>query len=154
MSGYGSCVVGRIGLAAVNPTVSSLVIGEHPARAVVGEHVPISAAVFREGHDAVAANVALRTPSGVRIPFVRLAAGPPGSDRWQTTVVLDERGMWTFTIEGWSDPFATWEHSVTAKVEAGQGADELANDLEIGARLFDRLAGPRSGVPKSERGWP
>ncbi len=144
-------MVGRIGLAAVNPTVSSLVIGEHPARAVVGEHVPISAAVFREGHDAVAANVALRTPSGARIPFVRLAPGAPGSDRWETTVVLDERGMWTFTIEGWSDPFATWEHAVTVKLDAGQGADDLANDLETGAQLFERLAGPRSTVPKADR---
>jgi starch synthase (maltosyl-transferring) len=133
------------------PTVGSLATGEHPARAVVGEHVPISAAVFREGHDYVAANVALRAPGGRKIPFVRLSAGPVGSDRWETTLVVDEPGMWTFVIEAWSDPLSTWEHAVTVKIDAGQGADDLANDLETGALLFLQLAGPKSSMPTSDR---
>ena len=35
-----------------------------PAKAVVGETFEVTATVFREGHDAVAANVVLRDPSG------------------------------------------------------------------------------------------
>jgi len=61
-------VVGRLGLTSVSPVVAG---GTLPAKAVVGEHTPVSAVVFREGHDAVAANVALRGPGGARIPFVR-----------------------------------------------------------------------------------
>src|SRR6185437_11182323 len=49
-------------------------------------------------------------------------------------------GNWTYQIEAWSDPLATWYHAVEVKADAGQDADELANDLEIGARLFERLA--------------
>jgi starch synthase (maltosyl-transferring) len=138
-------MVGRLGLTAVSPTVNS---GEHPARAVVGEQVPVSAAVFREGHDAVAANVSVRGPAGAKVPFIRMTPGAAGTDRWHATIVPDRPGLWTFVVEAWSDPFSTWQHTVTVKIEAGQGAEDLANDLEIGARLFDRVS---RTLPKAER---
>ena len=77
-----------------------------------------------------------------------MTKGAPGTDRWHATVVLDRPGQWTFAIEAWSDPMSTWHHAVTTKIEAGQGAEDLANDLEDGARLFDRLA---KALPKDER---
>jgi starch synthase (maltosyl-transferring) len=123
-------------------------VPELPARAVVGEHVPVSAVVFREGHDAVAATVVLRDPAARKSPGRRMVPGAPGSDRWHATVVPDRPGLWSFVVEAWSDPFSTWHHAVTAKVEAGQGRDDLANDLEDGARLFERLA---KLLPKTER---
>ncbi|MCW2602587.1 MAG: alpha amylase catalytic region, partial [Pseudonocardiales bacterium] len=122
--------------------------GQLSARAVVGEHVPISAIVFREGHDSVGASVAVRKPSGGRIPFLRMTPGAPGSDRWHATITPDEPGLWTFTVEAWGDPLATWHHAVTVKLDAGQGAADLANDLEDGARLFTQLA---RLVPKEHR---
>ena len=76
---YGGPVVGRFGLADISPVVGSTADGEHPARAVVGEHVPISATVFREGHDAVAANVVVRAPDGRRLPFLRMTSGHAGT---------------------------------------------------------------------------
>ena len=42
-------------------------------------------------------------------------------------------------VDAWSDPWATWRHAVTVKLNAGQGPDELANDLEVGARLLQRV---------------
>jgi starch synthase (maltosyl-transferring) len=141
-------VVGRFGISDISPLVGSTVSGEHPAHAAVGEPVPISAVVFREGHDAVGANVVLRDPAGKKGPFTRMAKGAPGTDRWHAEVVFDRPGKWSFTIEAWSDPMSTWHHAVTTKIEAGQGAEDLANDLEDGARVFDRLA---KAVPKDER---
>src|SRR4051795_11459537 len=44
--------VGRIPVLAVGPVVDG---GRFPGRAVMGEPVPMTATVFREGHDAVAA---------------------------------------------------------------------------------------------------
>ncbi|RKG63831.1 maltotransferase domain-containing protein, partial [Corallococcus terminator] len=67
---------------------------------------------------------------------------------WVTTFVPDTAGLWTFVVEAWSDPFGTWEHAVEVKIDAGQGAEDLANDLEEGARLFERLA---RQVAKGER---
>jgi starch synthase (maltosyl-transferring) len=114
--------------------------GELPSRAVIGEPVGIEATVFREGHDAVAASVVWRSPAGVEAPFNRMHPVGSGLDRWRTEVVADTTGNWSYLIEAWSDPLATWYHAVEVKVDAGQDADELANDLETGARLFERLA--------------
>ena len=60
----------RLGISDVAPVVSC---GSFSARAVVGEHLPVTATVFREGHDAVAANVVWCPPGGGPSPFVRMA---------------------------------------------------------------------------------
>ena len=46
---------GRLGIDQVEPVVAC---GRYPAKAVVGELLPVTATVWREGHDAVAATVA------------------------------------------------------------------------------------------------
>ncbi|RBY84026.1 alpha-1,4-glucan--maltose-1-phosphate maltosyltransferase [Blastococcus sp. TF02A-26] len=127
----------RLGITDVAPVVSC---GTFSARAVVGEHLPITATVFREGHDAVAADVVWVAPDGTRGAFTRMAPYSEEPDRWLATVVPDREGRWTFRVEAWSDPLATWHHAVEVKIEAGQGPEELANDLEEGARLIERVA--------------
>jgi starch synthase (maltosyl-transferring) len=59
-------VPGRVEIDNVQPVVSC---GTYPAKAVVGEVVPVSAAVWREGHDAVAATLVVRY-LGLRYPQV------------------------------------------------------------------------------------
>jgi len=120
---------------------------------VVGEQLPISATVFREGHDKVGCNVVWTPPREAggrrdRPPNVPLVPGAPGTDRWHATVVPDREGTWTFVVEAWSDPLATWRHAVAVKTEVGQSAQELANDLATGAGLMDRAA---RLVPKAWR---
>ncbi len=55
--------IGRIPVLKVEPVIEG---GAYPAKAVVGELVPIRAKVFREGHDAVNASVILTDPSAAR----------------------------------------------------------------------------------------
>jgi starch synthase (maltosyl-transferring) len=141
-------VVGRFGLTDVQPVVGSTVTGEFPARAVVGELLPVSAVVFREGHDAVGASVVVRDAGGRKVRTGRMAPGAPGTDRWHATITLDEAGPASFAVEAWGDPFSTWHHAVTVKIEAGQGSEDLANDLESGARLFEQLV---KLLPKPEK---
>jgi starch synthase (maltosyl-transferring) len=142
-------VTGRLGLTDISPLVSC---GHYSARAVVGEAVPIAATAFRDGHGVVGANVVWRGPGkngpGRNAPILRMTEGAPGLDQWLATVVATEPGLWTFVIEAWADPFATWRHNVVVKVEAGQGLDDLTNDLEIGARLMSRAG---RIVPKDDR---
>ncbi|QFZ22906.1 alpha-1,4-glucan--maltose-1-phosphate maltosyltransferase [Saccharothrix syringae] len=128
---------GRLGIDDVSPAVSC---GRYPAKAVVGEHVPVEATVWREGHDAVAATVVWRGPNDRVARQTRMVPQGVGLDRWRATVVPDAQGSWTFRVDAWSDPWATWVHAVEVKIAAGQGPDELANDLETGARLIDRVS--------------
>ncbi|MGI8867933.1 MAG: alpha-1,4-glucan--maltose-1-phosphate maltosyltransferase [Mycobacteriales bacterium] len=138
-------MTGRLGLTDIRPTVEC---GRYPARAVVGEAVPISAVGFREGHDLVAAEVALRGPDGRKRPPVRMRPGAPGTDRWQASVVPDAEGLWTFTVSVWADPIATWRHAVEVKIDAGQDTADLSNDLLEGADLMARAVGK---LPRPER---
>ncbi|EOD66754.1 alpha amylase, partial [Amycolatopsis vancoresmycina DSM 44592] len=131
-----SAVVGRIVIEDVRPTVGT---AEHPAKAVVGEAVRVSATVWAEGTEAVAAAVELRWPDGSS-RRTRLRPDGDGGDGFAAVVVPDEPGVWTFRIDAWSEPWTAWERSVRAKAAAGLGAPELANDFEIGARLLERVA--------------
>src|SRR4051812_27143812 len=74
----------RLGISDVAPVVSC---GSFSTRAVVGEHLPITATVFREGHDAVAASVLFTppaTPGGQAAvaQSVRMTKFGPEPDRW------------------------------------------------------------------------
>src|SRR6185437_6057056 len=96
-------MIGRIPITDLRPLVDC---GRWPAKAAVGETVSVSATVFREGHDMVAADVVVIDPSGGRRPFNRMRKLPDigRTDRWETEFVVDAEGMWTYTVEAWSDP--------------------------------------------------
>ncbi|MBC9730575.1 maltotransferase domain-containing protein, partial [Streptomyces sp. TRM68367] len=131
--------VGRIPVLDVRPIVQH---GRRPAKAVTGETFEISATVFREGHDAVAANVVLTDPGGRPGPWTPMRELAPGTDRWGATVTAGEPGRWTYTVEAWGDPITTWRHHAQIKIPAGMDTDVV---LEEGARLYERAA---SGVPE------
>jgi len=130
-------VSGRIAIDDVTPVVSC---GRYPSKAVVGEQVPVRATVWREGHDAVGATLVWRGPGKAPASQVRMRPGPPGTDQFVATVVADQGGWWSFRVDGWADPWETWRHAVEVKIDAGQAAPELENDLIVGARLLERAA--------------
>jgi starch synthase (maltosyl-transferring) len=138
-------VIGRIVITDVSPRVGC---GEWPARAVVGERLRVEATIFREGHGAVAAAILLRAPGsdkgGGRAK--RLPMTDTGNDRFAGEIQPDAMGRWSYTVEAWADPLATWRHNVTVKLDAGQ---DVEVELEEGARLLERAVGE---VPKGVRG--
>lgn len=135
-------MTGRIAIDEVSPDIS----GGRPAKAVVGEMFPVRAVVWREGHDAVAATLAMREPGG---KTTRIRMSPDYQpDVFNAVFTPTVAGLWTYRIEAWGDPIATWRSGVEAKLAVGQSAVDLANDLEIGATLFDRAA---RKVPQAER---
>ncbi|MFE6488791.1 maltotransferase domain-containing protein, partial [Streptomyces sp. NPDC057757] len=124
----------------VHPVVER---GRRPAKAVCGETFEVTATVFGEGHDAVAANVVLRDPSGRPGPWTPMRELAPGTDRWGAHVTPGEAGHWTYTVEAWRDPLTAWRHAAGIKVPAGIDAGLM---LEEGAELYERAA---SGVPEA-----
>ncbi|MBN3931490.1 alpha-1,4-glucan--maltose-1-phosphate maltosyltransferase [Streptomyces verrucosisporus] len=131
-------MIGRIPVLDVHPLVDC---GRRPAKAVAGETFRVSATVFREGHDAVGANVVLRDPSGSPGPWTPMRELAPGTDRWGADVTPGSEGRWSYTVEAWGDPVGTWRHNARIKIPAGIDA-ELT--LTEGALLHERAA---AGVP-------
>ncbi|MET8563488.1 alpha-1,4-glucan--maltose-1-phosphate maltosyltransferase [Streptomyces flaveolus] len=131
--------IGRVPVRDVRPAVEC---GRRPAKAVAGETFEVTATVFREGHDAVGANVVLRDPNGRRGPWTPMRELSPGSDRWGAQITPDTTGRWTFRVEAWSHPLATWRHTASVKVPAGIDTGLV---LEEGAELYERAA---AQVPK------
>lgn len=127
-------MVGRFGITDVQPVVDG---GNSPAKCCVGEVLPVCATVWREGHDALSATLWVKGPEDQRGQRTTMVPGKE-NDTFHGCLCPTTEGMWTFRVDAWSDPRATWLHDITAKVEAGQSATDLANDLEIGARILDK----------------
>jgi starch synthase (maltosyl-transferring) len=136
-------MVGRIPVMDVFPVVAG---GKYPAKAAVGEPFTVSAHVFREGHDALNADVVLTDPAGRRRPWIRMHKQPEGVDVWAAEVVADEPGAWTFEIEAWGDPVATWRHNAEIKIPAGIDVELMFKE---GALLLERAA---AQLPKKSAG--
>ncbi|MFJ4843807.1 MULTISPECIES: alpha-1,4-glucan--maltose-1-phosphate maltosyltransferase [unclassified Streptomyces] len=134
-------MIGRIPVLDVRPLVDC---GRRPAKAVAGETFQVSATVFREGHDAIGANVVLKDPSGRSGPWTPMRELAPGTDRWGADVTPTAEGRWTYTVEAWSDPVATWRHHAGIKIPAGIDTELV---LAEGAALHERAA---AKVPKKD----
>ncbi|MFD2028225.1 alpha-1,4-glucan--maltose-1-phosphate maltosyltransferase [Promicromonospora aerolata] len=130
--------IGRIPVLEVAPVVEG---GRWPAKAAVGEVVPIEATVFREGHDAVSATAVLVAPDGSDHSWASMTDIAPGLDHFRGFLQPDAEGDWSFRVEGWSDPYATWVHDAGIKIGAGIDTDLM---LAEGVRLFERI---RKRVP-------
>ncbi|MFG2649419.1 alpha-1,4-glucan--maltose-1-phosphate maltosyltransferase [Streptomyces sp. NPDC048436] len=129
-----NALIGRIPILDIAPVVHG---GRRPAKAVAGETFQVTATVFREGHEAVAANVVLRDPRGRVGPWTPMRELAPGTDRWGADVTPDAEGAWTYSVEAWGDPLAQWRRHAHIKIPAGIDTELV---LEEGARLHERAA--------------
>ena len=120
-------------------------LGRQSAKATVGEPFPVSATVFREGHDKLGAEVVLAGPDGQRRPPVRMVKDPEIPDRYDAWVTPDAGGAWTFEVQAWSDPVATWQHAAGLKIPAGVDVELMF--LE-GRLLLERV---RAELDKGDR---
>ncbi|UUU36132.1 alpha-1,4-glucan--maltose-1-phosphate maltosyltransferase [Streptomyces sp. CA-210063] len=133
--------IGRVPIRDVRPLVEC---GRRPAKAVVGETFEVTATLFREGHGVVAAHVVLKDPEGRPAPCTPMRELARGTDRWGACVTPTSVGRWTYRVEAWSDPIATWRHHAHIKIPAGIDPGLV---LEEGAELYARAA---AGVPEGD----
>ena len=102
--------------------------------AIAGEEIEVSATVFREGHDALGADVLLFDHKGVEVSRTRMHAHADGSDRFSTWIQIPARGDFTYLIESFDDPFATWLHDSEIKIPADIDAQLCCT---IGLKVFE-----------------
>jgi starch synthase (maltosyl-transferring) len=114
--------------------------GRFAAKRVVGDMVEVSADIWRDGHEILRADLRTKAPgarSWTRTPMRRVDAHVDG-DRWAADFKVTSGGRWQYTIEAWTDIFATWRDELARKVEAGQ--EDLQSELLEGVALLREAA--------------
>ncbi|HEX3621127.1 MAG TPA: alpha-1,4-glucan--maltose-1-phosphate maltosyltransferase [Acidimicrobiales bacterium] len=114
--------------------------GGHPAKAVIGESVRVSADVFRDGHDILAARVQWR-PVG-ETKWRDAPMEPLGNDRWEAVVEPAALGLHEYVIEAWTDRLATLAHDIEVKEAAGEPVD-----VELAEAELERKAQKKGRTP-------
>ena len=111
--------------------------GRFPVKRVAGDLVVVTADVFADGHDVLAAALLFRK-AGDRdwqeTPMALL-----DNDRWSGRFVVDALGRYEYTVEGWIDRFESWRHELTKKFDAGQ---DVSSELLEGAALIRNTGDP------------
>jgi len=126
-------LINRIPVTDISPTV--FFGGDFvPVKAIAGEEIPVSATIFREGHDLLGADVVLYNSQGKEISRSVMREEWHGGDRYQGSVRIPAQGDYTFTIDSYDHPFATWIHDAEIKIPADIDAELMCT---IGRQIFE-----------------
>ncbi|HEY1275549.1 MAG TPA: alpha-1,4-glucan--maltose-1-phosphate maltosyltransferase [Thermoleophilaceae bacterium] len=111
--------------------------GRFPAKRTVGDAVTVSADIFRDGHEILRAVIRYRGPGETdwREAPMHWTDREVDGDRWAGYFMVTETGRWEFTVEAWSDLFATWRDELRRKIEGGQ--HDLRGELSEGVVLLE-----------------
>ena len=126
-------MINRIPVTDISPVV--FFGGEFvPVKAIAGEVIPVSAMVFREGHDQLGADVVLYDSAKKEISRNVMREKWRGGDVYEGSVTISSRGDFSFTVESYDHPFATWLHDAEIKIPADIDAELMC---AIGRKIFE-----------------
>jgi len=116
--------------------------GRYPVKREVGDALEVSAEIFRDGHDKLAAVILVRRKDEADWREVPMAYVNPGLDQWSGSVVLEENTSYVYTIEAWTDAYESWCGELEKKLEAKQ---VVSVELVEGKKLIADAAGRANG---------
>ena len=111
--------------------------GQLPLKRVTGEELVVEADIFKDGHDILAAILKWR-PVGAKNPWRETPMQFVENDRWRASCRFEEIGRHEFTIEGYQDMFASWQHEFVKKFQAG--ITDLGTETIEGAQTLEKAA--------------
>ena len=122
----------RIAIEAVQPIIEG---GRFASKCLSGRPLPVSAVIFSDGHEQLAADLLWR--AGGEATWQRTPMQALGNDRWSAELRIDQQGRGEFAIEAWLDVYASFRQELVKKLGAGVPV-EL--ELQEGAQLVRRIA--------------
>ncbi|WP_347302892.1 alpha-1,4-glucan--maltose-1-phosphate maltosyltransferase [Croceibacterium sp. TMG7-5b_MA50] len=132
----------RLVLEGIEPSVEG---GAFAVKRVVGEEVAVTAILFGDGHEQLAAELLWRAGDGdawQRAPMQQLP-----NDRWSARFPLQRMGRHLFAVEGWLDRWGGFRRDFRKKVDAGVAQ---AVDHAEGRALVADAIGRMSGAVKQQ----
>ena len=146
----------RVVIEALGPEIDG---GRFPIKRTPGEPVAVTATIFADGHDVIAAvlrdrprppSAASPTPAVPRRDGWRetpMTLVNPGTDRWSARFDVDTVGWHEYQVIGWVDRFLTWRRDLKIKLAAGQ---DVSVELVEGSRIVGQAA---AGADPRRRRW-
>ncbi len=116
----------------VSPAVDG---GRYPLKREVGAVLEVTADIFKEGHDVLAAFLLYRRldeRAWHEVPMRHV-----DNDRWAGAFTLAENARYLYTLEALAEPFQSWLADLGKRVDAGQ---DVASELTEGAELVRAAA--------------
>jgi starch synthase (maltosyl-transferring) len=115
--------------------------GRYPVKREVGDRFVVSADIFKDGHDKLAAVLRYRTREEdawheAEMRFV-------DNDRWSGAFDLTENTRYLYSIQAFPDAFASWRDGLEKKVAAGQ---------EVGLELREGKLILAEALPRADGG--
>ena len=98
--------------------------GDYPAKVVSGWPVRVSADIFSDGHEVIAAAVVLDDGTEARMRHI-------DNDMWGADVRFGKPGPARFHVVAWRDVFATWRRDTLKKLGAQQDVSVELQELSI-----------------------
>jgi starch synthase (maltosyl-transferring) len=120
---------GRVIIESISPEIDG---GRAAAKCVEGAPFIVSADIYTDGHEVIAADV-LWQEAGAQ-EWRRASMHFVDNDRWSGAFTPGKPGRYLYAIEAWRDPFASWRRDVQKKVSAGQ---DVSTELQEGFSLIE-----------------
>lgn len=135
----------RVVLEGLEPTVDA---GRFPVKRALGEQVRVGVDAFADGHDHLRVMLRFRHESEQDWSEVEMSALP--NDRWQGSFGVTRLGRYFYTVVAWIDPFESWRHEFTRRVQD----EDIAIALLVGAQLLEQGSARAQGDDaKQLRQW-
>ena len=120
--------------------------GRYPTKRVAGEVLPVSADIFKDGHDVLVAVVQWKKAGKKKIH--EQALEPYENDRWGTQLTFPKTGKIEISIEAWADDFLTWLHDFDRRLTGDQ--EDFSTEIEEGRVILNNAAIRAAGARASE----
>jgi starch synthase (maltosyl-transferring) len=118
--------------------------GHYAVKRVVGQRCEVEATIFRDGPDVLRAVVRWHLKGQRGASEAPLTYANRGLDLWHGSFPLEANGRVLFTVEAWTDVFATWRSELERKVHGGR--TDLASEITEGLAIADAALG-RAQLP-------
>jgi len=117
--------------------------GRYRAKGIAGEPCVVEADIFRDGHALLRAAIKWRRKDDEA--FHEEPMAPLENDRWRGEFVPPDNARYVFTIEAWTDLFASWLADFAKKAGAGR---DVASDILEGIAILDPIARKANGADR------
>ncbi|MBJ2154352.1 alpha-1,4-glucan--maltose-1-phosphate maltosyltransferase [Variovorax sp. IB41] len=125
---------------AVLPCVDN---GRFPVKCVAGERVTVRAHCFTDGHDVLRVQLCWRAQE--QKDFREVPMKPLVNDVWEAAFSPPSLGRYVYTVVAWVDPFESWRHELTRRVDP----DDVRIAAQVGALEIAAAAGRAEGADRA-----